>query len=357
MKVLILSNMYPSPAKPYAGIFVKNQVDLLREIHGDKVIVTCRAMPRRFTGAAGSVAKYLLFFIRCIPDFFRRYDVVHVHFFIPTALIGFIYRVFHRSSRLVVTFHGGDVVDSQFKGWKGEFWRRISKKVDCGITVGPNVEIQVAKHLCIGNTVLQSAGVDSRHFYPPTESAHTKIHDFVFAGSFVHRKGIDLLVEALQARQFSDVQTVFIGTGPLRHLIEPLVEESRAQILDHLTQDEMREVFWDSKFIVLPSRSEPFGLVVSEALYCGVPAIISDEPGLLMQVSEDRNGFVFKKGSADGLAQCLSRALELGDEDYHHLSACAEISNRDFDIFTVVDDLIAIYQSLLSGSYHRTPVQ
>ena len=355
MKVLVLSNMYPSVEKPYAGIFVKNQIEILRERHGERVQVVCKAMPRRFTGRFGSALKYAGFALRCIPVLFRRFDVVHVHYFMPTVLLGWIYRKLHSGSRLVVTFHGGDVNDAHFTAMKGRFWRRISKSIDCAIVVGPAVEKQVSQHLDISRIVLQPAGIDSRRFYLPGREQVSKEFDFVFAGSFSHRKGLDLLLQALEDSRLIAARIVFVGTGPMREAILPLVEEGRSELLDHLTQDEMRDVFWKSRFIVLPSRSEPFGLVVSEAMFCGVPAIVSDEPGLKMQVADARNGLVFGNGDVDRLADCLAQAMEMDDARYDNLSRTAGASNREFDILNVVDSLIEIYSDLSRGVQTKGP--
>jgi len=336
--------MYPSADKPYAGIFVRNQVEVMRHQFGEQWSITVRAMPRRFTGPLGTLLKYVIFTLRCVPLLFRKFDVVHVHYFTPLGIIGAVYRRLHRNSRLFVTFHGGDVNPRHFRGIRAGFWRRISKAIDCAVAVGPGVASAIESFLAPQRVLLLPAGIDSRRFYTPATETDDKSFDFVFAGSFSERKGVDLLLQALQDDRLAQASIVFVGTGPLRESIAAIAEQRPLRILDHLSQDELRQVFWDSRFIVLPSRSEPFGLVVSEAMYCGIPAIISDEPGLLSQVDEGRNGLVFPNGSIDALAQCLIRAMQLGETDYRQMARCASESNRGFDIFTVGEQLAIEYQ-------------
>ena len=161
----------------------------------------------------------------------------------------------------------------------GKFWSVVSSRIDYGIAVGPGVEASVEKFLSVSNCKVKPAGVDSRKFFLPGEVRTDKKYDFLFAGSFSHRKGIDLLVEALRDERFASRRLAFVGTGPMRNLIESLASSRDCEILDHLSQDQLRQVYWASKFLVLPSRSEPFGLVVSEAMYCGTPVIASDDAG------------------------------------------------------------------------------
>ena len=346
MRILILSNMYPSCEKPYAGIFVKNQVEILREKVGPDSSVTLKAMRRRFTGRLGTLTKYLLFFVRCMPNFFVRYDIVHIHYFVPLGLLGAIYKGCHPSCRLIVTFHGGDVNDSHFESWPGKIWRWASRKLDLGIAVGAGVAESVARHLDVSRIEIQPVGVDSRKFYPPGQAQSSKKYDLLFTGSFVHRKGLDIFLDALGDDRFGSTRVACVGTGPLRRLIESARKSRDIEILDDLSQDELRSVYWASKFLVLPSRSEPFGLVVSEALYCGIPAVVSNEPGPMAQVRHLENGYVVAKESIEELRETLLTALAMDGVAYENMAGKAARSNREFDIFSVTSTLVSEYQSL-----------
>lgn len=355
MRILILSNMYPSRQKPYAGIFVRNQVEILRDQYGDDLELTVRAMRRRYTGRIGTAIKYFLFTFSCLPNFFMRYDVVHVHYFVPLGVLGAIYCTIHSNSRLVVTFHGGDVNPHHFRGWLGNLWRAASKKVDLGIAVGPAVADLVDTQMDVKSCTISPAGVDSRKFYPPDQGPQKKEYDFLFAGSFVARKGVDLFVEALADDRFAGMRVGFVGTGPLRSRIVSLENSRDIEIFDHLSQDELRKVFWKSQYLVLPSRSEPFGLVVSEAMYCGVPAIVSDEPGPASQVRHEDNGYVFPNGSIVALTDTLLIAANLKGVEYAEMAAKARGSNRQFDIYEVTNELVKRYYSFATkpGSANR----
>jgi glycosyltransferase involved in cell wall biosynthesis len=66
---------------------------------------------------------------------------------------------------------------------------------------------------------------------------------------------------------------------------------------------------------VLPSLFEPFGLVVNEAMLCGLPVAVSDRVGAKFDlVRPDENGYVFPAGDVEGLAAILRQILPDGEK-------------------------------------------
>jgi glycosyltransferase involved in cell wall biosynthesis len=57
--------------------------------------------------------------------------------------------------------------------------------------------------------------------------------------------------------------------------------------------------------LVLPSLGEGFGLVVTEALACGLPVIVTPNVGACDLVRDGQEGYVVPVGSADLIAECL----------------------------------------------------
>ena len=79
MKILIISNMYPSREKSFAGIFVKNQYEAIRDIMvNDEIDIFY--MRRRFTSKLGSALKYISAVFGFVKFLFKRYDIIHLHY-------------------------------------------------------------------------------------------------------------------------------------------------------------------------------------------------------------------------------------------------------------------------------------
>ena len=67
--------------------------------------------------------------------------------------------------------------------------------------------------------------------------------------------------------------------------------------------------FTVSDVLVLPSKSEAWGLVVNEAMVCGLPVIVSDKCGCHLDLVKD-NGFVFESNNEESLKQAMIAMMD-----------------------------------------------
>lgn len=138
MKILLTTNMIPSVEKPYGGIFVINQFKVLKK---DRRINTLDlfGINRSFTNFAGSVIKYLKGFARFIPYFFRKYDVIHVHYFYPFSLLAVAYKFFRPATVFMATIHGTDVTRLITSKRNRFIFSKAAKSLDYLIAVGKDI--------------------------------------------------------------------------------------------------------------------------------------------------------------------------------------------------------------------------
>jgi glycosyltransferase involved in cell wall biosynthesis len=84
----------------------------------------------------------------------------------------------------------------------------------------------------------------------------------------------------------------------------------RVLFLGFLNQSQLASVYCAADLFVLPSLFEPFGLVVNEAMLCGLPVAVSDRVGARFDlVRPDENGYVFRAGDVEALATILRDIL------------------------------------------------
>ena len=344
MKILMVTNMRPSPQKKYSGIFVKNLYDILEKTP-DISQVDLYSMSRTFTGIAGSVIKYLKGFVGFIPWLFKKYDVLHVHFIYPFIFLGIIYKALHPRSALVATIHGSDVHKHINSTTNRFVYSNAVKQVDYLIAVGSDIAIEAEQKLSRKADTILSAGVNSEIFFkiPGLE----KKYDFVFAGSFIERKGIDLVINSIKEINNPEIKFCFIGSGIFITKLQELKKEFNVEIFESLTQPEMNRVFNQSRFLILASRAEPFGLVVTEALYSGIPAIVSSAGGLKEQVSDNNNGFIINELSASAIKETLLKAHRMPDDEYSLMAEHAVRSNKQHSLQEISSRHVEIYQSLV----------
>ena len=167
--------------------------------------------------------------------------------------------------------------------------------------------------------------VDDRYFADETQRllpdrpALRRAWDFdestvvsLFAGKFIQKKRPLDFVRAFERahEQGSRVAGLMVGDGPLRAECERLVHEHRLPIrfTGFLNQSEIARAYVTADVLVLPSDGgETWGLVVNEAMSCGLPCIVSDHVGCGPDmVVRGETGDVFALGDVDELAHLLS---------------------------------------------------
>ncbi len=149
--------------------------------------------------------------------------------------------------------------------------------------------------------------VDTRFFAP---SGHARDIDVLFVGRLSHEKGVDLLLRAL-AELPRDSRIVIAGDGPLRRELEAQAAAAgaRVEFTGWVERDALRDLYARAAVQVVPSRSEPQGVVVLEALASGTPVIGSDVGGIAEMVSEGKNGWLVESDRPDLLANRMRAAL------------------------------------------------
>jgi len=131
---------------------------------------------------------------------------------------------------------------------------------------------------------------------------------FLFIGRLVPVKGLDTLAAAygVYRRAVADPWPLRVcGLGPLAHVISPV---PGVEMVGFVQPEALPDQFAQSSCLVLPSRSENWGVVIHEAAAAGRPVICSTACGASVSLVRDGfNGFVFEAGDAAGLASALIR--------------------------------------------------
>jgi glycosyltransferase involved in cell wall biosynthesis len=122
------------------------------------------------------------------------------------------------------------------------------------------------------------------------------------------------LLDAFARANVPHSYLVFSGDGPERSNLEHRATElglaNRVQFLGFLNQSQLPSVYCAADLFVLPSLFDAFGLVVNEAMLCGLPVAISDRVGARFDlVRPDENGCIFPVGNVEALAAILRQIL------------------------------------------------
>ena len=164
---------------------------------------------------------------------------------------------------------------------------------------------------------------------------------FLFAGRLIELKGVfDLLAAYSQLdeglrREFG---LVFVGHGVAREQLIARAASLRpgdVRVIDFRNRDELAAYYALATAFVFPTHSDPWGLVINEAMACGLPVVVSDAAGCAAELVRDGwNGFVVRVGDMEGIARVMTRIVveDLGETmgrrsieriQYYSPTACA----------------------------------
>jgi glycosyltransferase involved in cell wall biosynthesis len=279
--------------------------------------------------------------LKFIPNLFKNYDIVHVHFFFPTIIFGYLYKVFYPKAILVSTFHGSDISFNINSRLSQAIFKAISKKINTKISVSNYLSFLVKKKLDYTPEKIISAGIDNKVFF---QKKSKKEYDFLFVGALSKIKGFDIFLNALESLETS-CSVRIIGTGNLKQEALDFIKKTHHTTFysTHLSQKDLCLEYNKSRFLILPSRSEGFGLVVSESMFCGTPVVGSNIGGIPEQIINGLNGYLFNLNNQSELKNKMNQCLNKTNIEYEKMSENAKISNRHHEMGLVIQRHLDIY--------------
>jgi len=174
----------------------------------------------------------------------------------------------------------------------------------------------------------------------------------IFSGKLVHRKGPDLLLNAVRMMPpdlRSRVTLIFLGSGQLEKELRMLSGKSpsvKSVFAGFQNQSQLSDYYHAADLLVLPSRhSETWGLVVNEALHHGLPCIVSDAVGCAPDlIEEGLTGEIFRTGSAASLAEAVKKGLRLISDSATPEKCRKKVNN--YTVFTAAEGIARAYKAV-----------
>lgn len=142
---------------------------------------------------------------------------------------------------------------------------------------------------------------------------------FVYVGRLAEEKNLELLIRAFIAvkenNKVSDWKLLFVGDGPAKEKLSKIsgkyLESQSIEFAGGHPWYKVPAWLAKSDVLILPSKSEPWGLVVNEAMVCGMPVIVSEKCGCAEDlVRSGINGFLFNPESQSDLETALKFFIE-----------------------------------------------
>lgn len=153
--------------------------------------------------------------------------------------------------------------------------------------------------------------------YPITKQNNSSEVKYILCiAAHNEKKGLDVLLHAYSLLKDTNplLNLVFVGDGPLRDQLEKLAAvlkvHERTKFLGQKGRDGVVRLLHDCEIFVLPSKSEPFGIVVIEALACKKPVVASAVGGIPEIIENGKNGLLVSPGDPIALANAIKTVIE-----------------------------------------------
>jgi|LFRM01.2.fsa_nt_gb glycosyltransferase involved in cell wall biosynthesis len=180
------------------------------------------------------------------------------------------------------------------------------------------------------------------------EIKHDKV--ILYVGQLIERKGIQYLVSAykLFKRDNNDACLVIVGDGPIRdNLQEICIKQKIDDVIFTGWVSEKEKVIYYSiaDVFVLPTLEDVWGLVVNEAMCCGLPIITTNAAGCSIDLVENGyNGYIVDSGDAEQLYYALLNAFESPVKHDQMRIRSLEKIQRDFSVDATVNGFLSAIQ-------------
>ena len=178
-------------------------------------------------------------------------------------------------------------------------------------------------------------GIDLNRFYPRQKA--DDIFRICLVGSFTLRKGFQYLLEALDELKLENCELIMDG-GSGDRVCKKMVREYQRKINLKVICGDPVNTYARSSLLVLPSIEDGFALVVTEAMACGLPVIITENTGAKDAVREGVDGFVVPIRDVEALKEKILFLYEHEDIRQKMGRSAAEQARR-YSVENVVAEL------------------
>ncbi|MFO7736143.1 MAG: glycosyltransferase [bacterium] len=352
MKILLVSNMYPSKKNPVYGIFVKSCMNSLSN-HGFKID---KAVIAGKSNIFFKIFRYLFFYISgLVKAWSPGYDAVFGHYISHISPLMMLIKLTRPSLPVIINIHGSDVAKkSAFRFFVEPFSRFVMKHATMVVVPSKSYLRRVSLMYGIDRKkifVSPSGGVNTAVFNPgdKAESRRKLGIDSEFVCGYVSRMYpekrwnifFEVFLKTLETK--TDAVAIAAGDGPEKKELEEFAEKKKVSdrviFLENIERDLLADVYRAMDIFIFPSVRESLGLVGLEAMACGIPVIATRSGGAQEYVENKINGFLARKDNPDDFLEKLMDYNSLSEEQKKKYSEKAVSTARKFSAEKVAENL------------------
>lgn len=294
-----------------------------------------------------------------------EYDIILLDgYSFPTQMLGILYLKF--SNKIFVMNMDGGFIKEQESS--------IARKVKQFFIKSPNYYLSTSKHT---DKYLQYYGADVKNIFHHNFSSlykedimketltfkqKKKVKDelnikeekmVISVGRFIYEKGLDVLLKACKDLP-EDYGIYIIGGEPTKEYLS-LVDKydlKNVYFVGFKTKDELKKYYEAADLFILPTRGDVWGLVVNEALACGLPIITTDRCIAGLELVENyKNGFIVPVNNETKLAEKINYILS-SEDVVEKMSSNSLEKIKDFTIENMAKRNIEAFDVILNKKFN-----
>ncbi len=297
----------------------------------------------------------------------NNYDIVHLHYpFFGTTEVVLFFKLFFKKPKLILHYHM-DVIGLpplvRLLSLPSRLMFRLLFR-QASIVLCSSFDYiktsQIKKYYYFEKEKFRELpfGVDLDIFKPNKELNDKDDFNILFVGGLDRAhyfKGINILLRAVaMLPQDKNWRLLIVGDGDLKKKYEKQAANlgigARTVFLGKLNQKELVNTYQKAKVLVLPSinKNEAFGIVLLEAMACGVPVIASDLAGVRSVFKNEKEGFLVRPRDPKDLKNKIEFLLNNPLKQKQMTRNAHKLACEKYNKENVYKNLLKIYESVLN---------
>ena len=196
-----------------------------------------------------------------------------------------------------------------------------------------------------------SAHIDDfiKRFSTQSQPQRSSGKRFLFVGRLIYLKGLDVLIEAFATvrQRYPDASLTLIGDGPEKATLIELTQRlgcaESVRFKANIDHDLLPQEFISHDVFVMPTRLDVFGLVIAEAVACGLPVICSTHAGAAQDLVKS-NGIIIPPDDINAWTEAMLTMA--GDESLRHdMANASQTILQEHNLRSAVDGFVDALQT------------
>jgi len=239
--------------------------------------------------------------------FVHRFDILRVHnpYFVGPSALLFKY-MFPKVPLVLSHLH----LENGFN----QFIDRLTiKKYDHIITISQSTKNEIVENFNYPASKISVAypGVDKK--FQPAPRPKNKI-TLLFLGGLKPRKNLTFLLQVFKKLNHKKLRLVFAGTGPLLNKLKnkssQLQLQEQIEFLGFIPEKDKVKLYQSADILLLPSLKEGFGMTITEAGACAVPAVGADHYSIKEIIKDNQTGFLAQPNNIDDWVDKINQLIK-----------------------------------------------